>query len=97
MLYGNNEINKKILEEITLCEMDQGIKVIYGANVGGISKGLQYKDSDYDTRFLYINRDFPEKIYEPQNIIEKEIIGSILKIHLLNGFRFGNFLLLFSF
>lgn len=74
MLYGNNEINKKILEEITLCEMDQGIKVIYGANVGGISKGLQYKDSDYDTRFLYINRDFPEKIYEPQNIIEKEII-----------------------
>ncbi|MCM1426127.1 MAG: nucleotidyltransferase domain-containing protein [Eubacterium sp.] len=74
MLYGNELIQERIQQEIAYCEKTRGIKVIYGANVGGISKGLQYKDSDYDTRFLYINKDFPKKIFIPENIAEKEII-----------------------
>lgn len=74
MLYGDTKIQERIQNEIEICEKERGIKVIYGANVGGISKGLQYKDSDYDTRFLYIEKDFPEKIFEPEKIAEKEII-----------------------
>lgn len=74
MLYGDKEIQERIQNEIAICEKERGIKVIYGAIVGGISKGLQHKDSDYDTRFLYIEKDFPEKIFEPEKVAEKEII-----------------------
>lgn len=74
MLYGNKTMLEKIQKEIRICEEEQGIKVIYGANIGSISKGLQYKDSDYDTRFLYVKKDFPQKIWMPGKIAEKEII-----------------------
>ncbi len=74
MLFGNKEMQENIQKEIAVCEKELGITVIFGANVGGISKGLQYKDSDYDTRFLYIEDDFPEKIRFPEKVAEKEII-----------------------
>lgn len=74
MLFGNENIRKELLNEVAICEKEQGFKVIFGAMVGSISKGLQYYDSDYDTRFLYINKDFPQRIFVPDEIEEKEII-----------------------
>lgn len=74
MLFGNEHIQKELLNEVAICERERGFKVIFGAMVGSISKGLQYYDSDYDTRFLYVNKDFPDKIFIPDEIEEKEII-----------------------
>ena len=42
--------------------------------VGSISKGLQYSDSDYDTRFLYLREDFPQKICIPSQMKEEELV-----------------------
>lgn len=74
MLFGNEHIQKELLNEVAICEREKGFKVIFGAMVGSISKGLQYYDSDYDTRFLYVNKDFPDKIFVPDEVEEKEII-----------------------
>ncbi|MCM1251843.1 MAG: nucleotidyltransferase domain-containing protein [Clostridium sp.] len=74
MLFGTNKICKKLITEVKKCEAERNFKVIYGAVVGSISKGLQFADSDYDTRFLYINKDFPDRILYPQNLSEKNII-----------------------
>ncbi len=74
MLFGNKKIHERIYNEVEQFEQTHDVKVIYGANVGGISRGLQYKDSDYDTRFLYIHGDFPHKIYVPDTLPEKSLI-----------------------
>lgn len=74
MLYGNEYIRKKIQNEVAVCEAEWGIKVIYGAVIGSISRGLQYMDSDYDIRFLYVKQGFPQKIIEPDRTAEKEMI-----------------------
>lgn len=74
MLFGDEKIRQRILQEIATCEKEKGFRVIYGAMVGGISKGLQYCDSDYDTRFLYINDDFPRNIIIPRDVEENKII-----------------------
>lgn len=74
MLFGTEQLQKKVIEEIRLCEREQNIKVIYGAVVGSISKGIQYSDSDYDTRFLYIKDDFPEQILYPVALQEERVI-----------------------
>lgn len=74
MLFGSENIRKEILNEVSICEKEKGFKVIFGAVVGSISKGLQCYDSDYDTRFLYVNKDFPQRILIPDEIEEKEII-----------------------
>ncbi len=74
MLFGSQQIQEKLLKEVKRCEEEQNIKVIYGALVGSISKGLQYTDSDYDTRFLYVREDFPERILYPVHLKEEEVI-----------------------
>ena len=74
MLYGTNRIQKQLLDEVKQCEKEKGIKVIYGALVGSISKGIQCVDSDYDTRFLYINKDFPQNILCGEYLPEENVI-----------------------
>lgn len=65
MLFGKEEFQKKFLQDALQFAEENNYMLLYGALVGGISKGLQYEDSDYDTRFLYVNRDNPKKIYIP--------------------------------
>lgn len=56
MLYGNTEVQTEILEQVKNFEKKYNKKVIFGAMVGSISKGLERYDSDYDTRFLYLDQ-----------------------------------------
>ena len=70
MLFGGTIIQHQIIEDAKKYANENGYELIYGAMVGGISKGLQYSDSDYDTRFLYLNKGQLDKIYLPWN--EKE-------------------------
>jgi len=74
MLYGDIELQKEVIREVNQYAKQEGIKPIFGAMVGSISKGLQYPDSDYDTRFLYLREDFPEKICKPVHMKEEELV-----------------------
>lgn len=55
MLYGNREIQDEILGQVRKFEQIHNKKVVFGAVVGSISKGMERFDSDYDTRFLYLD------------------------------------------
>ncbi len=74
MLYGDIKLQEEVLREVDYFAKGEGIKPIFGAMVGSISKGLQYPDSDYDTRFLYLRDDFPEKICKPAQMTEAELV-----------------------
>ena len=74
MLFGTLELQKEVLGQAQRYAEKENIKLIFGAMVGSISKGLQYADSDYDTRFLYLRNDFPEKICVPCEMEEKELV-----------------------
>lgn len=92
MLFGSEDFKNNLLNNVAKCEQEQGFRVIYGAVVGSISKGIQYCNSDYDTRFLYINNTFPKEIIIPDSIAEEKLfIENILTIHHLIKFHFGSF------
>lgn len=56
MLYGNRKIQDEILGKVKEFEEKYNKKVVFGAMVGSISKGVERYDSDYDTRFLYLDQ-----------------------------------------
>ena len=74
MLYGDFELQKEVLKEVEQYAKSEGIKPIFGAMVGSISQGVQYPDSDYDTRFLFLREDFPQKICIPSQMKEEELV-----------------------
>lgn len=74
MLYGDIKLQKEVIQEVEQYAKREGIKPIFGAMVGSISRGLQYPDSDYDTRFLYLRDDFPNKICIPSQMKEEELV-----------------------
>ncbi len=55
MLYGNRKVQDEIIEQVRRFEEKNNKKVVFGAMVGSISKGMERFDSDYDTRFLYLD------------------------------------------
>lgn len=74
MLFGNQNIRDKVVADAKHFVETNGRKLIYGAMCGSISKGIQMRDSDYDSRFLYIEQDFPATVHVPKNTAETEII-----------------------
>lgn len=74
MLYGTLEQQKEVLDEAQAYAEKEGLKLIFGAMVGSVSKGMQYANSDYDTRFLYLRDDFPDKICVPSQMREDELV-----------------------
>ena len=74
MLFGTLELQGDVLEQAQRYAETENIKLIFGAMVGSVSKGLHYADSDYDTRFLYLRKDFPQKICIPSEMKEEELV-----------------------
>lgn len=74
MLYGSNERQALVLKEAHQYAETIDATLIFGAMVGSVSKNIQYADSDYDTRFLYLRRDFPNKICIPSEMTEDELV-----------------------
>ena len=69
MLFGGEKIIKKIVQDALTFAKENEFLLIFGAVVGGCSKGVQYPDSDYDTRFLYLDKKTSRIFYPMQ---EKE-------------------------
>lgn len=79
MLYGNDNIKQIILNNVHDFEKENDVKVVYGANVGSISKGMERYDSDYDTRFLYVSNTKENiKLCENGNTKEDSIHKSFI-------------------
>ena len=74
MLYGSEERQALVLREAYQYAETIGATLIFGAMVGSVSKNIQYADSDYDTRFLYLRNDFPNKICIPSEMTEDELV-----------------------
>lgn len=56
MLFGGKKIQENIVKDALQFAEEMDFQLIFGAMVGGCSKGVQYPDSDYDTRFLYLDK-----------------------------------------
>lgn len=74
MLFGSKELQERLIAEVHNVEKEKNIRVVFGATVGSISKGIQYYDSDYDSRFLFVKDDFPKKIFYTPNAKESEVV-----------------------
>ena len=74
MLFGNQGTQKIILEKAFEIAEKENVRIVFGAMVGSISQGVHSVDSDYDTRFLYVNPDFPKKIYNPNEYQEDMLV-----------------------
>lgn len=74
MLYGKDLVQNEIIMRVKQYERQSNSKVLFGAMLGSISKGMGRIDSDYDSRFLYVknnNLDFKKEV--PNYICEKDI------------------------
>lgn len=74
MLFGNDKIQSTICNKAKEIASKIDGKIIFGAMVGSISQGVHAADSDYDTRFLYVRKDFPENILQPVVCKEEDIV-----------------------
>lgn len=74
MLFGNERVQNIICNKAYEIASEIDGKLVFGAMVGSISQGVHTVDSDYDTRFLYVRGDFPEKILQPSLIKENDIV-----------------------
>jgi predicted nucleotidyltransferase len=57
MLYGSRLFINDLMQEVTNVETERDIKIIFGSTIGSISRGTQRYTSDYDVRFLYVDRN----------------------------------------
>lgn len=74
MLFGSKEQQNFVLDKALGYAKDMEAKLIFGAVIGSISRGVQCADSDYDVRFLYLRKDFPGKICVPYQMAENELV-----------------------
>ena len=76
MLYYAEKMETKVIREVRQFENSHNVRVIFGSMVGSTSRGLNRRGSDYDTRFLFVNLDFPQRIIHPngteQGVIYRE-------------------------
>lgn len=56
MLYGRKGIKSEIMDVVEHFERANNVQVIFGSVLGSISKGMERADSDYDTKFLYVEK-----------------------------------------
>lgn len=74
MLYGKKKVQNMFLSDAKKYAKENDLQLVFGSLCGSISKGFQYYDSDYDTRFLFVNKDFPEKVNYTPTCKESEMV-----------------------
>jgi len=89
------DVHAEILRRIALAEAEHDVKVLYAIESGSRAWGFESSNSDYDARFIYINRKdwyLSVNLEEQRNVIEYPIIDDID----LNGWDLRKALRLFS-
>lgn len=54
MLFGDRAFVEEMMSSVRRTEREKGFRVIYGSNIGSISRGITCPDSDYDIRFIFV-------------------------------------------
>lgn len=73
MLYGTASIQNELIDTAKCFAEKNNLLLIYGATIGSVSKGVNLPDSDYDARFLYLEKDTLGKIYLPWDTPEDKL------------------------
>ncbi|MGN0739633.1 MAG: DNA polymerase beta superfamily protein [Treponema sp.] len=67
MIYGSELFRKEFLKDTFEYAEKKKWQIIFISLVGSIGKGFPSADSDYDTRVLYLDKNYPGKIFLPWN------------------------------
>ncbi|MGN0739632.1 MAG: hypothetical protein ACI4LX_05615 [Treponema sp.] len=73
MIYGTASVQKELVNTAKYFAEKNNLLLIFGATIGSVSKGINLPDSDYDARFLYLEKDNLGKIYLPWNTPEGKL------------------------
>lgn len=58
MLYGSKKFIDDLIKSIKKIENEKCIKIVFGSTIGSISRGIERFTSDYDVRFLYVDKSY---------------------------------------
>lgn len=86
------QINKVIREQLALIEQEEQVTILYACESGSRAWGFPSQDSDYDVRFIYLQK--PEwylSIFDKRDVIERPINDRLD----INGWDFRKALNLF--
>ena len=64
MMYGSYALRKELLNTALSYADKMNVRLVFGATIGSVSRGMNFCDSDYDARFLFLNKN-DESIYIP--------------------------------
>ncbi len=74
MMYGCKAHWDELFGHAQRLAEEKKVKLVYGATMGSISRGLAAVDSDYDSRFLFVRDDLENNWLDPSDCKEKDII-----------------------
>src|SRR5690606_4329146 len=68
------EMRERVLEELARVERERNVTVLYACESGSRAWGFASPDSDYDVRFVYVERpDYYLQVREPRDVIERPL------------------------
>ncbi len=71
-------MNKIILEQLSNIETDHNVRILYAVESGSRAWGFASRNSDYDVRFIYLNKpDWYLSIRERRDVIECPISNDL--------------------
>lgn len=73
MIYGTASVQNELIDTAIDFAKNNNLLLIYGATIGSISKGINFPNSDYDARFLYLEKNNLGKIYIPWSTPEEKL------------------------
>ena len=58
MLYGSKAFVDDLLTSVNKIEDEKYFNIVFGSTIGSISRGIERFSSDYDVRFLYVDKSY---------------------------------------
>jgi len=58
MLYGSKEFIDDLITSVNKIENENSFNMVFGSTIGSISRGIERFSSDYDVRFLYVDKSY---------------------------------------
>lgn len=70
----SDAMRARVLEELQRVELERNVKVLYACESGSRAWGFASTDSDYDVRFVYVEKpDWFVQVDEPRDVIERPL------------------------
>ncbi len=70
----DDAMRTRVLEELARIERERNVKVLYACESGSRAWGFSSTDSDYDVRFVYVEKpDWFVQVSEARDVIERPL------------------------